>query len=143
MRQRCTDSGVPSYKDYGGRGIKICERWESFENFFADIGSAPSSKHSLDRFPDVNGNYEPGNTRWATQKEQQRNRRNNIRVTYNGETRCISEWAEIYGMERGLLWRRIVRFHWPVELALVTPALPRIHRHKTVDELKAIYLPGS
>lgn len=71
MRSRCRD---PKRKDYCGRGISVCERWEAFENFLADMGEPPTSKHSLDRV-DVNGNYEPGNCRWATITQQIRNRR--------------------------------------------------------------------
>lgn len=75
MRERCCRPGDKRYKDYGGRGIIVCDRWRnSFENFFADMGERPSSKHSIDRI-DVNGNYEPGNCRWSTTVEQRHNRR--------------------------------------------------------------------
>ncbi|MEI8142862.1 MAG: hypothetical protein WCG90_08350 [Chitinophagia bacterium] len=75
MKQRCENPKNISYKDYGGRGIKVCDRWiDSFENFLADMGEAPSKNHSIDR-KDVNGNYEPNNCRWATAKEQRTNQR--------------------------------------------------------------------
>lgn len=75
MKARCANKNNARYKYYGGRGITVCGRWiNSFENFLADMGRAPSSKHTLDRYPNKNGNYEPGNVRWATPKEQAQNR---------------------------------------------------------------------
>ena len=76
IKQRCYNPKHIGYKNYGGRGIQVCDRWlNSFENFFADMGKAPSSKHSIDRFPNNDGNYEPSNCRWATAKEQNNNTR--------------------------------------------------------------------
>ncbi|HEX7893188.1 MAG TPA: hypothetical protein VF447_03285 [Terriglobales bacterium] len=77
MIQRCTNPKHARWADWGGRGITVCERWRSFENFYADMGNRPSPAHSLDRFPDNDGNYEPGNVRWATRSEQQLNKRPN------------------------------------------------------------------
>jgi hypothetical protein len=74
MKDRCETPSNRSYPDYGGRGIRVCERWHTFENFLADMGERPSDKHQLDRI-DNDGNYEPGNVRWATKQEQMRNRR--------------------------------------------------------------------
>lgn len=75
MRERCRRKGHVQYEDYGGRGIKVCARWNSFENFLTDMGKRPSDKHSLDRYPNNDGDYEPTNCRWATAKQQANNRR--------------------------------------------------------------------
>lgn len=78
MRRRCRDKNDGSYHNYGGRGIRVCERWNSFETFLADVGPRPSRAHSLDRYPNNNGNYEPGNVRWATNEQQRANTRATI-----------------------------------------------------------------
>lgn len=88
MTQRCNNPNHPRYKHYGGRGIKVCERWLKFENFLADVGLAPSPKHTIDRFPNNDGDYEPDNFRWATYSEQNKNRRKynrRRRITKNNQ----------------------------------------------------------
>lgn len=90
MISRCRNPNVKEYKHYGGRGITVAERWLEFANFFADMGERPSPLHSLDRINN-NGNYEPGNCRWATAKEQQRNRRTTRIVKLNGKEMTITE----------------------------------------------------
>jgi len=107
MKTRCTNSTAPEYSLYGGRGVKICERWENFVYFYQDMGRCPSPKHSLDRFPDKNGNYEPNNCRWATSTEQIRNRRNTIMVTYKEITKPLIEWCEDFGLRYRFTYRRI------------------------------------
>lgn len=105
IKGRCLNKNSHAYSEYGERGIQICERWkDSFENFYEDMGPAPSSNHSIDRI-DVNGNYEPGNCRWATRKEQNRNKRNTAYITYHGETRSLPEWADLLGVSSGKLRR--------------------------------------
>lgn len=94
MKQRCYDPNKTGYYAYGARGITVCERWKnSFPDFLSDMGKRPSSKHSLDRYPNYKGNYEPGNCRWATKEEQVRNTRRNVWLKYNGEKMIVSDLA--------------------------------------------------
>lgn len=95
IKERCLNPNSKEYSDYGGRGITICERWKnSFENFYEDMGDCPGSIYSIDRI-DVDKGYVPGNCRWADFTTQMRNKRNTIWITHNGETRPLTEWAEI------------------------------------------------
>ncbi len=120
MKQRCYDKNYPSYSEWGGRGIKVCERWrESFENFLADMGERPSKDHSIDR-KDNDGDYEPGNCRWATRQQQHRNKRNTRSLTLDGETKTIGEWAEVTGLSTSLIWVRVFQNGWTPERALRT-----------------------
>lgn len=121
MVSRCTNPNFPWFSDYGGRGIKVCERWKDFANFLADMGERPSLKHSIDRFPDNDGNYEPGNCRWATAKEQGRNKRTSRLISFNGKTQTLVEWSEELGISESLLAARIGRLGWPLEKAMKTP----------------------
>ena len=114
MRQRCRNPNAEGYHRYGGRGIKVCDRWDDFAIFIADMGPRPSPRHSVDRYPNQNGNYEPGNCRWATKTQQQRNTRTNRLLAVNGETRCVSEWSELKGIKRPKLMYRILA-GWPAE----------------------------
>jgi len=119
MIQRCTNKNQRSYKDYGGRGITVCERWLKFKNFYADMGERPSKEHSIDRI-DVNGNYEPGNCRWATQAEQHANKTNNARWEFRGQVKCAFEWAAELGISIRTIRSRL-RYGWTLEQALATP----------------------
>jgi len=124
MVQRCTNQRNPDYSGYGGRGITVCGRWRtSFEAFYADMGPRPAET-SLDRI-DVNGNYEPGNCRWATRKEQQRNTRRNRLVMAFGEELPLAEWAERIGIDYGALQGRLDR-GWSTERALTTGVDPEV-----------------
>jgi len=110
MKERCSNPGHKDYHNYGGRGIKVCDRWlESFENFYADMGDKPQGM-TLDRI-EVNGNYEPNNCRWASHTEQGQNRRNNVRLTYNGETKTLRQWAETYDKKLGGILDRYYEGH--------------------------------
>ena len=126
MTARCTNEKDPAYLRYGGRGIKVCDRWREFDNFLADMGERPEGK-SLDRWPDNNGNYEPSNCRWATRQEQQYNRRDNVLVTIDGETKCLTEWCRKYGIStRAVLDRR--EKGWSIERSITAPKTRR-HDH--------------
>lgn len=99
MLSRCTNKNHPSYPDYGGRGIAVCDRWSnSFENFLTDMGERPSAHHSLDRI-DVNGIYEPKNCRWALKKEQANNTRRNRYVVVDGQRLTRSQYLDRVGLK--------------------------------------------
>lgn len=118
--KRCYDTRCPSYHNYGGRGIRMCDEWrQSFRAFFADIGPRPSAQHTLDRINN-DGNYEPGNVRWATRREQAFNRRNTILLTLAGETKNLAEWSAITGLTPATIRGRLT-IGWSHEDALTTP----------------------
>lgn len=120
MLTRCTNSNRAQFKDYGGRGIKVCERWLKFENFLADMGERPDGT-TLDRFPNKDGDYEPGNCRWASRVEQNRNTRSNLQLTFCGKTQLAAQWADELGIKRYTLYARLNHYGWTVERALTTP----------------------
>jgi hypothetical protein len=121
MIDRCYRPKNKSHARYGGRGITVCERWRnSYEDFLADMGRKPSSEHSIERIDNSKG-YEPSNCRWATQKEQQRNRRSNRLVTYNGQTRPVAEWGEILGIRHQIIIDRLDRGWTPERTFDATP----------------------
>lgn len=122
MRDRCLNENSKDYPEYGGRGIRVCKRWmDSYESFLADMGRKPTSKHSIDRYPDNDGNYQPSNCRWATVKEQANNRRTTRLLTHDGETHSVSVWAEIKGIRKSTIRERLCR-GWTVHAALtLTP----------------------
>lgn len=118
MKGRCQNKSNGSWARYGGRGIKVCERWsESFAAFLLDMGPRPSSEHSLDRI-DVNGNYEPNNCRWATGVEQQRNKRSTRLVFAFGRKMSLAEACEVAGVDYKLAHGRLAD-GWSVERALI------------------------
>jgi hypothetical protein len=111
MNSRCSDANSDAYRNYGARGIRVCDQWRGptgFQQFLADMGRRPTRKHSIER-NDVNGNYEPGNCRWATMKEQNRNMRSNRRITIDGATKSLAEWVELYGLRRETFYQRLRR----------------------------------
>lgn len=120
MRARCNNPKNKHFKDYGGRGIKMCDRWEiSLANFAEDMGPRPSLDHSVERNNNDLG-YSKENCRWATDVEQGRNKRNNKMLTHGGATRCQAEWCEVTGLPKScILWR--LKSGWPVDKALTLP----------------------
>lgn len=109
MKSRCTNPLNKYYHCYGGRGITVCDRWKDeygFKNFYEDMGDKPNSELSLERI-DNNKGYSKENCYWATSKEQCRNLRKNKLITWNGETKCMSEWAEILNMDKSTLKHRL------------------------------------
>lgn len=120
IRSRCSNRREPGFKNYGGRGIRICERWLSFENFFADMGPRPSPKHSIER-KENDGDYEPGNCVWATAKEQANNTRANRFIEFGGERLTLSQWSVRTGLTREAIAARLKR-GWTISHALTEPA---------------------
>lgn len=124
MKKRCNDPKNNRYHLYGAKGVKVHSEWmEDFATFLAAVGPRPSPEHSLDRYPNKEGNYEAGNVRWATDVEQSNNRRNNRMLTYNAETRTMAEWSRIVGIDQRTIHARL-GYGWSVEKALTTPIRP-------------------
>lgn len=120
MIERCHNPKNVSHPRYGARGTTVCDRWRnSLEAFIADVGFRPGREYSIDRIKSSLG-YEPGNVRWATAKEQARNTRANRMIEYNGETRCLAEWAEVLGMSYRLIHGRLQK-GWTFERAISEP----------------------
>jgi hypothetical protein len=123
MRSRCTCTKHYSYKDYGGRGIKVCERWNNFALFAFDVGDKPSPELQLNRI-DNNGDYEPNNVEWTTARENSNNRRSSKYIEYNGKSMTARQWCEELGVPYRLVKQRLVS-GWDVKTALETPCLER------------------
>lgn len=119
MKTRCYNESEKCYKDYGAKGITVCDRWlNSFVNFLEDMGEAPEGL-TLDRIDSTKG-YSPENCRWATMREQQNNRSNNRVIEYNGESRTLAEWARILNAPYDCLHARLNKLNWSVEKTLTT-----------------------
>lgn len=129
IKQRCYNSNISRYDRYGGRGIKVCERWlASYEAFYQDMGRRPSIKHSIERL-DNDLDYTPENCAWKTKKEQANNRSSNIVIELWGEKKNISEWYSITGIQRATLQKR---YHagWKSKDILITPVGTTNKRYK-------------
>ena len=120
IKKRCHNPLAADFSRYGGRGVTVCQEWQSsFAAFFAHVGSRPSPSHQIDRIDNERG-YEPGNVRWATPSENQRNTRANRLVAVDGETLCVSEWSERTGIKAKVIFARLRR-GWSIEKTLTTP----------------------
>lgn len=130
MRRRCSDAGTVGFPNYGGRGIKVCERWEDYTAFLEDMGERPSLAHSIERL-DFNGDYEPSNCVWLATLAQSKNRRSCRQLTVRGVTKTQPQWADEVGIPRSTIRDRINR-GWSAEEAIFTPkGGPSFRRKKT------------
>lgn len=131
VKARCLNPKYPGYKDYGGRGIKVCDRWlhpyHGFQNFLADMGRRPEGT-SLDRIDNESG-YCRENCKWSTSKEQNRNRRSNVSIDYKGETHTLVEWSEILDIPYGCLRMRHSRYRWAGD-KLFSPPRKYVNKNK-------------
>lgn len=127
MKNRCTNPNDRNYHHYGGRGIQICDDWlNNFETFYKwAISNGYREGLEIDRI-DNEGNYEPGNCKWVSRKDQCNNRRVNRKITFNGKTQTITQWAKETGINENTLYARIVRFNWTLEKALTSPAKSKV-----------------
>lgn len=123
MKSRCLNPNFASYPSHGGRGIRVCQEWidsfETFNNYVKTLPGYDNPELSLDRL-DNNGHYEPGNVRWATKSEQQRNKRNNQLITFNGKTQLLRDWAVELNLNFNTLSTRFFR-GWSDEEILERP----------------------
>lgn len=121
LRRRCSKTAQgANAADYRDRGITVCERWQVFENFLEDVGHCPSSKHSIDRIDNDKG-YRPGNVKWSTRIEQNRNTRRNAIFEWAGMRLSLAEWCERARMNYYTVHSRLTKHHWPWPQALYTP----------------------
>jgi hypothetical protein len=137
MKARCYNPNATGYERYGGVGVVMCDEWrDSFEAFYRDVGPRPSVRHSIDRYPDKRGNYEPNNTRWGTWEDQNRNKRTNLIFTLNGVSKTCIEWSEILGIDASTLQAR--KYHgWSDERILTTPLLKSGRRKRSDGRFEA------
>ena len=133
MITRCDPKNSSTFPRYAGRRVRVCDRWTaSFSNFLEDMGVRPSGSHSLDRI-DNDGNYEPGNCRWATTAQQARNKSNNRILSAHGISKCVQDWADDIGVNQGTIMHRIAT-GWTEEDAVSLPAGSRgLGRRRSVN----------
>lgn len=129
MHERCQNPKLKGFPNYGGRGIKVCSQWATFDNFLRDMGRKPDPKFTIER-DDSNGDYEPSNCRWASKTEQTRNKRNSIYVTYQGKRRLLIDLLVDLGLSRARVVSRL-KLGWSLEAAIALP-LQKRGRKKTI-----------
>lgn len=142
LKDRCSNPNAHSYKDYGGRGISVCEEWKiSFQSFYDwAIQNCWEKGLEINRINN-DGNYQPSNCNFVSPKENCRNRRNNVFVEYKGESKVLAEWADIYQIELRTLWARIFKYEWDLERAFNTPINESGNRSNlTKEQVVEIYL---
>lgn len=121
LRDRCFNINSKDYKNYGGRGINVCERWlMGYKYFLQDMGRAPTPKHQIERV-DNNGNYEPSNCKWATRLEQANNLRCNKIIEYKGERKTLAQWCRQLNINYDLVQSRLSKYNWSIEDAFEKP----------------------
>lgn len=126
MKQRCCNEKRKDYKNYGGKGVKVCDEWKNdFQQFCADMGTRPDG-YLLDRI-DYNGNYEPNNCRWVSVAKSSRNKSNNNYIELNGVAKTIGDWSRLLGGHKSLVRSRLKQ-GWSIEKAITTPANSKLHR---------------
>lgn len=131
MITRCTNPKASNYARYGGRGIKVCDRWiKSYSDFLNDMGRAPSAEHTLDRINN-DGDYEPGNCKWSTKEDQQNNRRNTLLIEHEGKKLSATQWSQIVRIPAKRILHR-VKHGWPVAEALTTLPTKENRKHYAV-----------
>jgi hypothetical protein len=113
MKQRCNQPNHKHFENYGGRGVKVCDRWNTYANFLADMGARPDGC-SLDRIDNDKG-YEPSNCKWATRTEQNRNNSQNRNITFKGQTKCLAEWCLDLKLNYARVYARLFKLHWSVD----------------------------
>lgn len=128
IRYRCNTKTSPDYPKWGGAGVEC--RFKTFEEFFKCVGRKPSKAHSIDRFPKSNGHYEKGNVRWATQKEQGNNRKNNVFIKFKNQRKTASEWSKLFNINYSTLRERLKR-GYSVKRALLTPVNVKFSNKET------------
>jgi len=122
MKTRCLNINREAHSYYGGRGISVCNRWLIFDNFYADMGDPPSNNHQIDRINN-DGNYEPANCRWVLTDEQNRNKRDTIKIVFNGEKMCLAEACRVVGAKYSLISQRLKsKTNWSFEEAIKEPS---------------------